>query len=120
MKASELRIGNYYDQFGNIHQVNGTIISQLETAPVGQLWCKPIPLTEEWLLKFGWGKGEFDSEYVDNVSLKQAILSYDVNAKVLCIITNQDVIEITHIHYVHQLQNLIHALTGEELTISNI
>ena len=77
-----------------------------------------IPITEEILIKCGWGKGEYDSEYTDNVSLKQEVLSYNVNAKMLCIETNYDVIEIKHIQYLHQLQNIYFALTETELEIN--
>jgi hypothetical protein len=52
MKASELRIGNFYNQFGNITEVDWSVLKDLKDAPIDQLWCKSIPLTEEWLLKF--------------------------------------------------------------------
>lgn len=79
---------------------------------------KPIPLTEKWLLDFGWGKDEYDSVYVDNTSLKQVVLYYDVKNKMFLMETNSDIIEFNHIQHVHQLQNLYFALTGEELTIN--
>jgi hypothetical protein len=116
MKASELRIVNYYNQFGNIHQANGTVISQLEIAPKDQLWCKAIPLTEEWLLKFGF------QEYLSPTDLRINIASgillqfhFGVN-KIECWIGDE--ISRPDLIYVHQLQNLFHALTGEELTIT--
>jgi|688.fasta_scaffold1937398_1 hypothetical protein len=51
MTATELRIGNYY--YGcsrkQLEIVTGQTIAQRES---GELPCmKPIPLTEEWLLK---------------------------------------------------------------------
>ena len=73
----------------------------------------PIPLTEEWLIKFGFASNEYkdefyksyihlDCEYTDhntfNVAFKGLKLSIDVK-------------------YVHQLQNLFFALCGEELNI---
>ena len=127
MKTTELRIGNFISRndLGDDSERIEIIIElgkmALTTGPINVMCeydeIKPIPLTEEWLVKFGWGKGEFDSEYIDNVSLKQEVLVYNVNAKMLCIETNRDIMEISHILYVHQLQNLFFALTGEELTI---
>ena len=79
---------------------------------------EPIPLTEEWLVKFGWGKDtEYDNTYLDNTSLKHNIMIYDTLNKVFMLETNSDTIEFNHIKYVHQLQNLYHALTGNELEI---
>lgn len=76
---------------------------------------KPIPLTEDWLVKFGYvgfKKGSYKTYglIIDNV------ISYSVN------IHNNEVVfpnkyKPVKLKYVHQLQNLYHALTGEELTI---
>jgi hypothetical protein len=120
MKANEIRLGNYYNQFGNIHQVNGHIISELEKAPQGQLWCKPIPLTEEWLLKFGFE----DKQTCFNLSKREklghdfgdfAVSKYDDTQ--MKVWRGDRYIGVCHIQYVHQLQNLCFALTNEELTM---
>ena len=77
-------------------------------------YFEPIPLTEDWLIKFGFRKKErkmdkshnFDlnisKHYVVRVSGGEIYLPY---------------IGWTGKMYVHQLQNLYFALTGEELTI---
>ena len=86
---------------------------------IGRLVHKPIPITEEWLLKFGADKRL--SRY--NINQKYCIQKYsddkgwyfsiyisgypDYSIHILCFIK-----------YVHQLQNLYYALTGEELTLS--
>lgn len=134
MKANEVRIGNLiYDPIeigGNV-----TTIKRIETDEdeySGYLdHCNPIPLTEDWLVKFGfeykecsryghkfimpiadWGfivensfKKEtwfFGHEYYDsgddNLDFKSLTFCYNLK-------------------YVHQLQNIYFALTGEELTI---
>ncbi len=65
---------------------------------------EPIPLTEEWLVKFGfegWDKGD----YTMNLS----------NANFYKLPIWQPLAK--NIKHVHQLQNLYFALTGEELTI---
>lgn len=120
IKNNEIRVGNWLEWNKKPFKVCAIFRNVTEN----ELWAKdnnelyPIPLTEEILLKCGWGKGEYDSEYIDNVSLKQEVLGYNVNNKMLYIETNADVIEINHIHYLHQLQNLYFALTGKELEIN--
>jgi len=116
-----LRIGNWYNQFGNEHQVDGSIIQSLQDSPDSQIWCKPIPLTEEWLLKFGFTRqtapnnlpcsdfGRFRIYWPSNS--KNASLHFRPNE------TEWFPFIINKIEYVHQLQNLYFALTGEELTL---
>jgi hypothetical protein len=122
IQSNELRIGNYYFQFGNILQVNGHIISALEKAPQGQLWCKPIPQTEEWLLKFGFEKTNIKMSGC-NVWQKgkyRVLKSYlnDDNTYSLCIdgIT-PPTWAIAKFEYVHQFQNIYFALEKQELEI---
>jgi len=115
MKANELRIGNYYNQFGYTHQATGSTISELEKAPESQLWCKPIPLDESWLIRAGfiyhnpsdfysknWGRNgaEIVKKYPDG-------WMFELGKGYL-----------RHFEYVHQLQNLFFALTGTELQFS--
>lgn len=117
MKTEELRLGNLVsnmnprhndsiltiESIGDNHEVNvfyrKYLLSELE----------PIPLTEEWLFKFGfkpeyshWWNGDFTID-------KSAIGGY-----FLC-----DIDIHVAIKYVHQLQNLYFALTGEELTLKS-
>jgi hypothetical protein len=112
MKAEELRIGNLYDQFGNITEVNWCTIKDLEKAPKEQLWCKPIPLTEEWLLKSGCEKKSDNIFTIDRFELrwKKAYKYWYV----LDAITYN---YFTKIEFVHEYQNFIFALTGQELEL---
>ena len=115
MKASELRIGNYYNQFGNTEQVCHVVIKNLTEAPNGQLWCKPIPLTEEWLLRMG-----FELNFGD----------YLLKTNRGIILIEEDLAEISFneyqsgfnapCKYIHQLQNLYYALTNQELEIKEL
>lgn len=74
----------------------------------------PIPLTEEWLVKFGFKKdsnpfagGVFDSPIMGNhIDYNSGIFTYRNYSTSLI-----------DILYTHQLQNLFFALTGSELTI---
>ena len=73
---------------------------------------EPIPLTEEWLLKFGFEKNGRDWELPNFRFHVNKPINY--NGFVFCdgytVITEK-------IQYVHQLQNLYFALTGAELTV---
>ena len=114
MKANELRIGNLINRGGQQVTVGwGTLKAAYEQLHIGE----PIPLTEEWLIRFGFEVSEIKREfghktiawthtgkYALTVYFKNGILSvrfWQGNEK----------------RYVHQLQNLYFALTGEELTI---
>ena len=117
MKTTELRLGNLvYDRSGkllridwweNINKVcmdmniGGTQVHPLTEYPE---FCKPIPLTEEWLLKFGFFKND-DLFYIGEIGLY-----LDGN-----IWWNKELIN-GDCEYIHQLQNLYFALTGKELS----
>jgi hypothetical protein len=113
MKANELRIGNWYDYNGKPKQVTPNTIEEVWIAE--RTWCKPIPLTEKWLLKFGFEKVFNQYKKVTNVDTRNG-------KNVPFIVLDLDGFEYddlrlqTKLNYVHQLQNLYFALTGEELT----
>lgn len=78
-----------------------------------------IPLTEEWLYKFGFGK-----------SVESEALYKDLKARMILWVSRGDCAEmdliqdgkrisfrLSHIKHVHQLQNLYFDLTGEELKL---
>jgi hypothetical protein len=102
MKASELRIGNIVRYGANNRVLDAELFLQLlkYTTPF-----EPIPLTEEWLLKFGF---EFTNGYGFKIfgnwlQKEDDVYFYNVNGNFV------------QINYVHQLQNLYFVLTGEEL-----
>lgn len=101
----------------------------------------PIPLTEEWLLKagfekknkekkfdFGWMYIEYKAlesdDWVEDMELGHQVRIYVNTESYKCSIENiTDKDEMgantkTDIKYVHQLQNLYFALTGEELNFN--
>jgi hypothetical protein len=121
MKAEELRIGNYYNKNGEIEQITPNDI--IEVWESERIWCKPIPLTEEWLLKFGFEKRSKEKEFfiehfyilgytVVNRSQWKKDMSLEGFGINQC--DNYIPVDLKH---VHQLQNLYFALTNEELTI---
>lgn len=90
---------------------------------------KPIPLTEEWLVKLGFEKIEFNSEsegygYEFNLDLNdntrmsfQSDMSFGIENKQLD--THWLELDFDKFDGVHQLQNLYFALTGKELTLKD-
>jgi len=100
---------------------------------------KPIPLTEEWLLEFGCGKKEINDYYKETddfgilfyheINFNGGWFTLGINSDneyYLCDsgydLDDKDSMAsfacgLPSIKYVHQLQNLFFALTGEELEI---
>ena len=120
MKANELRIGNYLE-FNNlirpseIIKVNAWFLRQLvndpkEDNPTVNNFYKPIPLTEGWLLNFGFEKTKYGFVKMTEIACLR-IWEEDVTYSGTLI---------ENIEHVHQLQNLYFALTGEELTLKEI
>lgn len=120
INANELRIGNivYYDSAEGDLLTNRIDWQDLKWVSEDEkgfnLVHSPIPLTEEILLKAGFEKVSNESE-----ALKYSLNGFDLvftydewtwspiqGAKIG-----------TNIKYIHQLQNLYFALTGEELKI---
>jgi len=133
MKASELRIGNLLI-FSNMIQPDRIIAvdrrffssasieegsGDFEITP----YYQPIELTPEILEKAGFKKvshEEFSDSFVLNVST-EGIIKWEDDGSILINDRLDDSIGYATncvCKYVHQLQNLIHALTGQELTIN--
>lgn len=124
MKASELRIGNIihrnvydidpdgnkvYDPDGNEEEVvDLDTLTAIITHKSNDYFL--IPLTEEWLLKFGFKKYSNRAQYYHNEKFKYSFIHKTLAA-------NFGRIKI-ELKYVHQLQNLYFALTGNELTLT--
>ncbi len=129
MDIKELRIGNLVcDDRGvetEIHALSRNEINNDDLTPQ----YSGIPITEEWLLKFGfvaeytkeeepeiigyqrwWTKNHYRWDImIDIEQFGVIILNTSYDEKLFCMYTPCD--------YVHQLQNLYFALTGKELTI---
>ena len=125
MKSTELRIGNLVngvltnkpytiDSWALREMENGNYQNSYDTETKVFV---PIPLTEEWLLNFGFEKVSFNNDFRIDI-LNDWGLIYDSDIKKICIDTglNSKYLEI---QYVHQLQNLYFALCGEELTFKS-
>jgi hypothetical protein len=128
MRASELRIGNLVYQNGidydagdnKFHDPDGDEIIEVcrlnsnMINSLGEEDCSPIPLTEEWLLKFG-----FEAQNGWYVLLRSSGDGFSVrNERSGTFEYMTGLLQKVHVKYVHQLQNLYFTLTGEELTIN--
>ena len=127
MKASELRIGNYY-MFADY---NGIVYRQVQEIKHNQFGllsdydkvnfeiCRPIPLTEEWVLKLGFEYHSFDKNYVikNKDGYCNSIKNNDGEWCYNNDISDANCYFIRELKYIHQLQNLYYALNEEELTI---
>jgi hypothetical protein len=103
MKANELRIGNYVEKENEIYVADFITIQMAHN-------YNPIPLTEEWLLKFNavcqpWGWTLFG--VIIRWTIHNEIINYWIE------LGNGKIIKLP---FVHTLQNFF-SLTGEELTI---
>lgn len=118
MKATELRIGNYLNGkqghviITEIRTNNSVkILDNTSSFYVGTC-LQPIPLTEEWLLKFGF------KQISERVYIKNYHYGYEFGITNIFIIKNDNYfMRYKHIQHVHELQNLYFALTGEELIL---
>lgn len=142
IKASELRIGNIigwrtgFGQLvtGPVFQIEPDKIAISQSTPIddntsGQSFMKlegvePTPLTPKWLDKFGFVESNSYTENVrrfrkDNFTQladyggQMIVLPEGGFAYLSCGYYKNEI----DCAYVHQLQNLYFALTGEELTI---
>lgn len=124
MEAKDLKIGNWIEYKQSKKGVYTTMTLSSFTVNV-ELHFKPIPLTEEWVLKFGFKQGGlnkllFNKKY--GTGMKFTVFSsedfeeFRIKEIPFYFIFNN----IPHgIWYVHELQNLFFALTtGEELILN--
>lgn len=132
MNPKELRIGNYvyaeWHKSKETFQVQEIYNTHGENYSVGctESGCQvtdyaPIPLTEEWLVKFGFEqhdvyKGCYDKDF--NIIKIQ----FDVDGMLCYFHDGIDWGTFNYksdytIKYVHQLQNLYFSLTGKDLEI---
>ncbi len=131
MKTTDLRVGNLIKSGNGIYKIfalsipqilaiqdyRETIDSQKKVFETGNTIIKPIPLTEEWLKKFGF-------EYINNLWVNGTIgislnnISGQVYNRILVNKKNNiyaDWCSLQTIYFVHQLQNLYFGLNRKEL-----
>ena len=114
MKVEKLRVGNWVSLIcgGHKNEPNDFQwdINHYEYFYERMNEIKPIPLTEEWLIRFGFKVViglSFEFNGFETRKDEDVWIVWKLSSYLICI------------KYVHQLQNLYFALTGKELTISN-
>lgn len=137
MKAQDLRVGNLvcWNRKGNnlsneeveiynIHRSSiraYTDIEELVEVLLNYEEIEPIPLTTEWLQRAGFEKNKIDRSTYYELSFGNSKLMWYDNR--LCYgvlgVSQYEFVDVLNIKYVHQLQNLYQALTGEELTVKD-
>lgn len=94
------------------------IDSEQKVYPADNAIINPIPITEEWLVKLGFVNRE--NGWMRLVICEDFFyISWELLHGV-CLSINFNSTSLVHIKYIHQLQNLIYALTGEELTENDL
>ena len=132
MKANELRIGNkveYKGEIVDIISINGVVYSfgkidigiktndGFRGVDLKKLF--PIHLTEDWLLKFGFTKRS-TSNNCNKWFKGENPVTHDWLFSLVWLVGHPTPFYQNGYHmikYVHQLQNLYYALTGEELCL---
>ena len=144
IKPQELRIGNLVNYMGNQHTINGVSVGHVNLEfmleetdnpsfpsrykNINPNKIEPIPLTEDILLKYGFKQSkEVHTTYV--LSLDTYFLSPSIN--LYAYLNKQGIIcgfrliqgqnrhgnMLSEILSVHQLQNLIYMLAGQEMNL---
>jgi len=116
MEANELKIGNLINSPYGVSTIYGVNKDCIQIEIVETIYdfdldeINPIPITEEWLLDLGftrqpWGLTKDGLLFKDpKLDCKNLVLEIGNGHR-------------TQIKYIHELQNLYFALTGEELEI---
>jgi hypothetical protein len=114
MEATELRIGNNVLRHGVVVNVGARSIFDIwDNSGINILGYKPIPLTEEWLIKLGFEKTEGWDDMIfwrihvngQTFDLEENLQGYEYDMWII-------------VRHVHQLQNLFYSLTGTELSLA--
>jgi hypothetical protein len=139
VQANELRIGNYF--FRSIHSFCGksSVVTKVRDMPyliydnkegylMNEVWAdeyEPTPLTTEILVKCGF---KTNNRFAYKIKLSSdTSLELDSDGEFFNVFLRQENSEehidtvylgVLELKFLHQLQNLYFALTGEELTVN--
>jgi len=130
VKPTEFRIGNMVTatvldkSFGG-GKISGILESSVfvNTIKFDLSHISGIPITEEWLLRFGF---KFDGHIYEASKEIREKSNKDIGVKYQAYFFNKrlnrwmDCQTRVCVDYIHQLQNLYFALTGEELTLNGL
>jgi hypothetical protein len=128
IKANELRIGNIVEyefpgyRYPQDAEWGEYTIKHKDIEDCDLIWFRPIPLSEERLIKFGFEK-KIDNNFRSGDVFNWQIIVNKKDVDFIMLSSNftlrLDQLKyfrpIVKMNFVHQLQNLYFALTGEEL-----
>lgn len=128
MKANELRLGNLisnmYEKTARVREIREhslwaggfVIITDRNSSAIDTL--QPIPLTAEWLENFGFRTSGPKLLFLPIPNHKIEI-HYEMQpyGNIVTLQSDFGMLIPNDIQYIHQLQNLFFALTGEELNM---
>ena len=119
--ANEMMLGNFLQWKGSDVENNYFNVTSIEPDFDWLEEAEPIPLTEEWLLKFGFEiketNGLLNVSINDFIRLELMKLSPEYCVFLVAKNNLDFCLSLNRIKYVHQLQNLYFTLTGKHLTI---
>lgn len=131
IQANELRVGNWVYTTNKVMVKVFSINSPkpLKKSSLSDKWIielfdnglfdasiddiQPIPLNEDWLVKFGFERGAYDIYWLDKHGLDLGVVNTDLGWRVVGLDINPP------IDYVHLFQNLYYFLTGKELELQS-
>lgn len=135
MEVKDLRVGNvinfpfinkdvYVLGVNAYEGINGDILYKISTIEDSNLYCepisvfKPIPISEQWLLEFGFKKIDYHRFKIVTSETADFHYTYSIHDNCFRYYVNDTIVCISTIFDVHELQNLYFALTQTELTLS--
>lgn len=129
LRAQDLRIGNlvHYKVFDEVSGDESNEENIIDSQDIEQIWqlnrsggsgaYSAITITESHLKTFGFNKS--DEGFVRiKTKRRHYFLEVNIKSKRCIIFCKNDYSELLFTKYVHQLQNLYFALTGNELTLT--
>ena len=129
LKTTDLRIGNYiYGVSDRVELISAVHENGLTTKTPHFddyhtdiiKYYKPIPLTEEWLINFGFLQSMALTNYWSEDEEMNIFVYNEVIHYVIPLDHDGNFWKIKKLEYVHNLQNLYFALTGKDLTHQKI
>lgn len=134
LQSKDFRIGNYY----NFEDTTGLILEQVEYIDTHCVdvnpfdLIKPIKITNDWLLDFGFEKIDyykfrliFQGSYIELKNVDESEGEpYTKDGNItdwVCFygLEDDESTTLCYPNYIHELQNLYFALTGEELELKS-
>ena len=126
MKAKHFKIGDYIADsecepyFFKVEEIKkneqGVLAVYYRNGSCMSIDAEPIPLTQEWLLKFGFEKTKQTKEDNNIWTFIGSECKFELEQIITFFLYDNKCFG-TELKYVHQLQNLYFALTNEELTL---